>query len=549
MSSERSRRLRFATFIAVLGVSAGLAGHASAAGPGLGSVSCEPFERVTLFDHTNGTPDDSPGNAFGHNVVAMVDGYLMLLFAQDSGGPAGGLLFYDVSDPRNPQLVRTIRDDDTADLRETHSLPVASAGGKKFLAVQTAHGVQLWDVTSAMTARAIAKLDLPGVDGGDYEDVAWQLAWQWPYLFVSGGNLGIFVVDTADPAHPRVVTRVPTSQAGGFRVGPIFAVGDNLVISNMDQEGQYGLLDISDARSPALIATIGDLPKIYSMSVLGDRIYGAGRDGDFLIHSFGPDGIEERSRTRIDGDGLYVSVQDGFVHYGLTDSYKKLDVHGDTATELGEGFLGVEHGDHGQTTPLGNLVFIGNDHGSGSALLCHDGAPDRRGPEVVAMFPADGATRVSRTSRISVAFSDNIDLRSVTPTTLTLREAGGRVVGGGYSYVFNNVSFGPGQRLKANTTYEIVIAGGGVKDVSGNAIADRIVSRFSTGASVDAPPEPMPPPPAPMADAAPDPDGVTSPAGCQAGAAGDAPAALVLVVGALVGGLRGRRARARRGGP
>jgi len=527
----------------------------AAPGPGVGNRPCatgEMFAPIVVFGHANGTPDDSPGKDYGHNVVIMADGYLMLLFAPDSGGPSGGLLFYDIADPRHPRLVKTIRNADTERFRETHSLPVARVGDRYLVAVQTVVGIQIWDITDAMTAHKVGELTLEGVDAGDYTNVAWQLSWQFPYLFVAGAGHGFHVVDTRDPAAPRLVTRVPTSQSGGFRIGPIFALGDYLVVANMDQDGRYALLDIADAAHPALLDTLTGLPKIYSASVVGDRIYGAGRDGDLLIHRFGPDGLHEVHRAAIPGDGLYLSYQDGYLHYGLTASYMKVDVRDEQhPTVVGEGVLGGEHKDHGQTTPLGNLVFIGNDHGTGSALFCHQPDPDETPPSVVKVFPPDGTLHQPRTSRIAISFSDNIDIHTVSPETVVVRAVGGDVVAGGYSYVFNTVSFGPREPLAPDTSYQIVLRAGGVADAAGNRLTEEQVTRFSTGDAIEEPPPdagpdaPEPPPPDDAAvpgDGGPGFDDHEIAASCNCHTAGGGePAALALVTALVVGRRRPRR--------
>ena len=535
--------------VAIVGmVMALLSARAEAApGPGIGNQQCASSElnrAISMFDGSNGTPGDSPSKPYGHNVVIMAGGYLMLLFAPDSGHASGGLLFYDVSDPWHPRLVRTVRNADTALFRETHSLPVARVGGRIVLAVQTVRGVQLWDVSDAATAQRIGSLTLDGVSDGDYDDVAWQLAWQYPYLFVAGSGDGVHVVDAGDPTAPRLVTRVPTSRTGGFRIGPLFALGDYLVVGNMDQDGRYGLLDIGDPATPALIDTAASMPKLYSMAVFGDRIYGAGRENGLTIHRFGPGGIDEVGRATVEGDGLYLSYQDGFLHYGQTHGYKKVDVRDERAPRVvGDGHLADEHADHGQTTPFGNLVFIGNDHGSGSALFCHATAPDRTPPSVMTVYPADGATQQARTSRVSVAFSDNIDIRSVTAETLTVRPVGGDPLEGGYSYGFNTVSFGTRTPLAADTTYEIVLAAGGVRDAVGNPVSEVLISRFSTGDAIAEPPPDAGVDAATGADAAPDvdagstvdaatpavDDGVAGGCGCDAGSGAGVGAMIALL--------------------
>jgi MYXO-CTERM domain-containing protein len=457
----------------------------SAPGPGIGNVECteaERFKPLAFFENTQGGPT-------GTNVVIMTGGYLMLNYANDSGGAPGILTFFDVSNPRQPRAVRRIDSADTRQFRESHSFPVALIGGKHYVAIQTIRGIQFWDVTDAETAAKVGNIDLPGVNAGDYENVAWQTSWQGRYLFVSGGNLGVFVVDAANPAQPTLVKTVATGAIGGFRVGPLYAVGDYLVYSNMDQNGALGVLDISRADSPTLLTTKTGLPRMYSFIVSGDRIYGAGRDGDFTIHSWAdPTRITDVKIARIEQDSLYVATLDNFAFSGRQENFVKIDLTDERNPRvIGEGTLARDHQDHGQVTPMGNVIYIGNDHGSGSALFCHQTGKDVTAPAILKVYPADGATFQPATSRISIAFSDYIDMRSVSSSTIAIRPAGGAPLPGIYNHTFNTLSFGPDQPLAANTTYEIVIRAGGVKDAMGNAVASERIVRFSTGGSIVVP--------------------------------------------------------------
>ena len=190
-------------------------------GPGLGNLDCgedEYFEPFAFIEN-----DTGPN---GTNVAVMIRGYFMTIFAPDSGHPPGEIGIYDLSDPKAPTMAHHIENDDTDVFREAHSLPVALIDGKQYIAIQTIDGMQFWDFTDPLTAARVGHIDLPGVNGGDYENVAWQSTWQGRYLYVSGGNQGLYVIDTAAPKSPELSKQVPTSLTGGFRVGPLFAVGD-----------------------------------------------------------------------------------------------------------------------------------------------------------------------------------------------------------------------------------------------------------------------------------------------------------------------------------
>jgi hypothetical protein len=233
---------------------------------------------------------------------------------------------------------------------------------------------------------------------------------------------------------------------------------------------------------------------MYAIVATGDRIYGAGRDGDLTIHGFeDPTTIDEIKIARIEQDSLYVAAQDHFVFSGRHDNFVKVDVSDEANPEIvGEGALGRDHPDHGQVTPLGNWVFVGNDHGSGSAFFCHAERDDLP-LAVQKMFPADGSLQQDPLAHISIVFSDYVDTTTVSSTTVAIRPSGGEPLEGIYTYNFNTLSFSPSEPFAANTTIEVVLSADGVKDVSGNPIGEEIIARFSTGDSiviVVPPPEP-----------------------------------------------------------
>lgn len=484
---------------------------AEAAGPGVGNLDCgdaEYFKPFAFIENKSGGPN-------GTNVAVMINGYFMTVFAPDSGLPPGEIGIYDVSNPKFPNEVKHIKNTDTSVFREAHSLPVGYINGRQYIAFQTTKGIQFWDFTDPLNASRIGSIDLPGVNGGDYENVAWQTSWQGRYLYVAGGNRGIYIVDAGDPTKPQLLKVVPTSSTGGFRVGPIFAMGDYLIISNMDQGGAYAVLDISEPAAPALLAQRGWLPRIYAIVVgPNDRIYAAGRDGNFLTHTFAdPTKIDLVKDALIGEDQLYAAVQDHYVFLGRQNNVVKVDVTDiQNPKVVGQGTLGRAHPDHGQVTPMGNLVYIGNDHGTGSAFFCHQHGKDVTPLVPQSVYPKDGSVGVGQKARINVLFSDHIDTLSINSQNVIVRPVNGQPLPGIVTYAFNTLSFGPDQPLAPDTTYEIVFPKGGLRDVMGNALPEEVIYRFSTGDQVVVPP----PPPEP------DPPGMGGGAGAGGGGFGGA---------------------------
>ena len=485
------RRRNIAATLFAMTLMAGNTPGRAADGPGVGNeafTADELGKPLYLFDSNGGIPA-----GFGNDTVIHVHGYLMVLYSRDSGKPPGGLIFYDVSKPRDPVLVRHIKNADTDRFREAHSLPVAHINGRDYLDIQVIDGLQIWDVTDPVNAAMVGSLKLPGADGGDYTNAAWQGSWQGKYLFVAGTTHGLYVVDVSNPANPRLVTQVPTSRTGGFRIGPIHAMGNLLVIANMDEsQSTYAVLDISDPAQPSLLSTLPGLPKVYSIMVAADRIYGAGKGGgELLIHSFtDPRRIQQIASWNPGGASgnngpKYALPQDQYLFVGRQNDWLKIDLGVESAPTMASiAALGVSDSDNGHATPFGNLVYVGNDHGTGSGLFAHQTAPDTTPPAVVEISPLSGSTNQPVTSRISITFSDYIDMRTVNVDSVTIRPTGGAPLAGIYSYGFNVLHFGPNDALEPDTTYEIVLAAGKVTDIVGNPLAADVQSAFSTGVAV-----------------------------------------------------------------
>lgn len=467
-------------------------------GPGLGNLEytgSEMFRPLSLINSSNFIPPRLPYNKdFGLNTAMLHNGYFVTLFAPDSGGGPGGILVLDVSNPRDVKLVRRIYEPEgiTKEFREAHALGSAYVQGKKLVALQSGFGIEIWDFSDVNTIAPLSKLRLPGVNFGDYSSVAWQLSWQAPYLYVAGANQGIFIVDTSDPWHPKLADRgagkpnpVPVGELGGFRVGPIFTLGNLLVISSMDVADGFSTLDISDPVNPQLLSRVARLKDYYATCFDGRYLHASTRGFGARMQSYDlTDPIQPRmiNDALLIDEQLYCATQDHFVFQGAQQYFHKIDVSQSSSfRETGRGTLAVDHPDHGQVTPFGNLIFVGNDHGSGSAFFPHQTAPDRRAPELVRQSPASGETNVALTSRIGLAFSDNIQFESLTPNNFQVRDEHGEVVNGTFSVQLGLVNFAPRDLLRARTRYDVVLKAQGLRDYAGNGLIHDIRYSFVTG--------------------------------------------------------------------
>ena len=470
-------------------------------GPGLGNQSWseeELFRPVGWVDRDNGVPEPLPDvpitaiKPFGTNVAYMHGGYMITLTAPDSGFGPGGLLFYDVSDPTDPVLVNRVFEPDgrTKNFREAHAMAFAHIDGQEIVALHTGLGVEFWDIQDVYAPERVGEIDLPGVNFGDYDGVAWQLAWQGDTVYVGGSSQGVFLVDATDPSAPSLVTRVsganpvPPSELGGFRVGPLFVLGNTLIVSSMDNEAGYAVLDLSHPHQPALIGQRGDLDKFYSVCFADGRVITSGRGAGAVMtvdDVSDPWNLRWVSRDLQMDHQLYCAAQDNFVFQGGEREVAKIDVSDPSAPEIvGRGSLDRPLTDHGQVTPFGNMVFVGNDHGTGSAFVPHQREPDTKGPAVSFVSPANGATSQTVSTRIGLGFTDAVDAHSLGRSNLTVTDEQGQAVEGRITVQGTLVNFAPAEPLKVDTTYSVSVVAGGVTDWVGNPVEEAFHSSFRT---------------------------------------------------------------------
>ncbi|MBO9703473.1 MAG: NPCBM/NEW2 domain-containing protein [Sporocytophaga sp.] len=451
-------------------------------GPGLGNLSYTDNELYkSIWKYTE-------LNHMGSTMSTMHNGYMITTFHPDSGKPPGGILVWDVSNPRKPVVVTRIYDSRTANFRENHAMPQHG----KYLLFQDGYGFQIWDFSDPKNPQQIKRHIMSGYAHDDYGS-CWQLFWQAPYIFIANGSKGFDVVDATDLNNPVLVKHINTPR----QVGPIFAIGNLLYTSAHDFGRGFTIYDISNPRDPKLLNSYSNTENMYASMVNGNKITisARGNSNNAIFGTYDisdPLNIKKITTLNIgnSGEQLYNSVQDHFIFQGCQSEVVKVDASNPSQLKiLGRGSLGINgDSDHGQVTPFGNLIFVGNDHGSGSGFWVHQKEPDTKGPEVNMIVPKANDVNRALTSRVGLTFTDNIILESVNKNTFVVRPLGGAALSGKYSHQFSMVNFSPDQPLLPNTTYEIVIPAGGIKDYAGNSVSKTFTSYFSTGPSGDFPP-------------------------------------------------------------
>jgi hypothetical protein len=462
-----------------------MASGALASGPGLGQLTYEPEE---LFQ-----PISVISTPSGEGFVHMVDGYLFVPFSKDGNkGFEGGMAVYDMSDPRNPVPVYTHRNADTETMLEPHGYGFSE--GK--LAYCTLTGIIVWDISDLSAPQKLGSLPLGS--GSGYGHTCWSVSYQAPYAYVGTGTGGLHVVDLTDPTEPVLLNSLSTAQLGGVPIHNVHVVGNLLVATRSQSGAGYVTVDISNPATPTLITADSstNVPSIYSAHLNGNRLYGMGVDSQLYIHD-----ISDPSQYVFEGSvgsgsierGGYATNQDSYVFGGYSNRVAKFDVQDPVNPVLvGHGTAArvVKNMDQDFAVVMGNLIFNGNDHRTGSAVMVHQTEPDTTGPSVNMVSPADGSPNQALSSRIGITLTDMVLIESVNQSSFIVRPQGGSPLTGTYSVQFDKVNFWPDAPLQEDTVYEVVIPAGGIQDWSGNASTSEFVSTFSTGPTPPAGPAP-----------------------------------------------------------
>ena len=462
-------------------------GARAQSGPGLPKVIYDPSELFTPISVT-------PTNVHGHSI--MHDGYLA------SGRTNGGLDLFDISNPYDPLLVTTIPQ---ADLVEAHTMAQTTAyGGKHVILLRGPGGLggtgfAIWDLTDILHPQLESAYDIPGVPGGYGTGVFWMF-YQAPYVYCGAGSLGLFIVDASDPTNPVLVNQLPTSTTGGFNAVNTLVIGNHLILTNADAGPGMALFDLSDPLNPQLVHATTTTPVPYGVQFNGGLIWLAAVSGPAseiageqtvfeyfeVLDPFTP-GFPVVGQFPLPARGASAMIQDGFAHAAASVSYMKLDISDlSNIQQVGSAAQPTAGGDWDWVTPLGNLVSVGDDQAAGTSLIPHQLLPDNTGPTVTFVSPLDGSTNQALSTRVGITLSDMVALESIDLDGFSVRPVGGAALPGSYSNQFGIVNFTPATALLPNTTYEVSVPVGGLRDWSSNAVTTSFTSRFSTGASVTA---------------------------------------------------------------
>ncbi|MAS95271.1 MAG: hypothetical protein CMO55_18895 [Verrucomicrobiales bacterium] len=274
-------------------------------------------------------------------------------------------------------------------------------------------------------------------------------------------------------------------------IGHPFIVGNLLIFASDQSRTGVATYDISDPTNPRLLDVLktggpgGYWPELWG----GDgRLYVVfpyrePTAGMRVVEVTDPENIRFISDISLPGDAaMYVQFQDNHAFLGS----HKVDMNTLSSVLVFDGYnRGVDTSQF--LLPIGNLVATGGiGEYQGLAVWAHQAAPDTQGPTVGYHIPKVGETNYPTSASISLLIHETLESPTITVgENFIVRPVGGSPIAGRAVFSFGDIlTFTPDSDLLSDTTYEVVIPSGGIKDVAGNGIEGYSFT-FSTGSEVE----------------------------------------------------------------
>ena len=418
----------------------------------------------------------------------VLNGYLLLNGNEE-------FFVYDMRDPKAPVLVSQRTTPNRCATcggkgegeAESHMTSFGRYGDSYYQVTTSGKGVTIWNVTDLAKPTFVKSITLEGINYGDFTEAVWGLYWQGDTIYVGATNTGLDILDAHDPNNVTFVKRLPTSAFGGVSAGPVYAVGNILVIMTPKSSGGLATLDISDPQNPlaldALKTTnsyIGQFYRRYVFLQAPVRLWDVLSDPTTIS----PTPISTLSTAKSE----YMSFSDDFLflgHLRPDAGASKIDVSDPKSMKIVNriwGRLDRTGNDDQFTIAVGNLLVMCDDQSPyyGAVIGVHATDPDKKPPVVDSIIPKDGSMGQSTKSRVGISLSDNIEFATVNGASFMVRPVGGQPLAGKWGAAMGVVNFDPDEDLKPKTTYEVILPKGGITDLVGNALVEDFKATFTT---------------------------------------------------------------------
>ncbi len=282
-------------------------------------------------------------------------------------------------------------------------------------------------------------------------------------------------------------------------IGHPFLLGDLLIFASDQSRTGVATYDVSDPTNPVLLDVLttggpgGYWPEIWGHdgSLYIVFPYRTGGNGFRVVDATDPANLRFVTDRSLPGDdAMYIQFQDEYAFMGghkvdmrTFESVLFLD-GANTPRPNQPGQVGIDTSQH--LLPIGNLLVTGGiGPNEGMAIWAHQAEPDTRGPSVGFHIPQAGRTNYPTGAPISLMIHETLETFTIVDgETIIVRPVGGAPISGRITFSFEDVlTYMPDDALAPDTSYEVVIPAGGIKDAAGNGIAGYSFT-FSTGATL-----------------------------------------------------------------
>ncbi|WP_298543897.1 PKD domain-containing protein [uncultured Aquimarina sp.] len=132
-----------------------------------------------------------------------------------------------------------------------------------------------------------------------------------------------------------------------------------------------------------------------------------------------------------------------------------------------------------QWMPIGHILVASGD--DKTSIFAHQDGLDETPPTMGHHFPVSGAINQPVTSTIGFVINETLDDLTINDETIQVSPLGGSPIEGDVTTTsYQVINYAPKQNLLPNTTYEVKLVEGGIKDAVGNGMEEYIFY-FTTG--------------------------------------------------------------------
>lgn len=397
---------------------------------------------------------------------------------------------WDISDPYNPQFLAEMVSQYANGEAESHQVSYGRDDlGNTWLATTSGKGIDIWNLTDPVNPIYETAFTLPGINYGDVSNAIWGICWQGDYIYAGATTFGIYIIDVTDIQNPVLVKTISRTELGGVVAGPLFAIGNLLVVTTPKGNAGIATLDISQPTVPVLLDSYTSSKKSYIGGFYGKnatlinplRVFDVTSDPQ-NINLFYTDTIPKSEYVSFGDNHLFLGGlrggTEGIYKYNIqnfSDPHLVLRIPGRN-TRWDDQF----------SCPVGNLLIICDDQKVnnqyvGGVIAVHQVEKDLEAPKVIYVNPINGAENQAPTTRIGISFSDWIEFSKVDVNSFIVRPVGGEPIKGRWGSTYTTLNFDPEEELLPFTTYEVILTAGGITDLVGNELEETFISTFTTG--------------------------------------------------------------------